>query len=489
MRRIVWTVLCVLEIGIAGVLVYVGLSIPRPSHVGQGFDRMESTTRRASNQVEVMRRQMVEVRRPEMLEMADKLQKQTQTVTATMKKQQVDFKTVVALRDSLDQIADGLDSTSDTLDPERLGKLSAGFGETAKFLDDQLIPASDRTADQLEKLNGDLAKDAEHLAELLREAPPDLKAAKEIYDSLEKFDDGLDKMLQLLELKRLDSIKEGFSGLDSSLSLTAGEVERLSGYKYPVMKVRGLKVEVEEKPFWPNGDKIADGLRKASEGVKSAQSELDNVGKDLPQLRKALEESRKVVAQTRTSLGQTLKQRDKLEPLMRDIPVRTARLAEDLPKLGKDLAKLLRETKQLKEVSAALRQAQKGIESAVSHWPNLRANMKRTSDLLKMSSRQLDQAIQHRQEYEAALQQSTDLAETFALTAPMLVQQIETQMAEQERSLTDLEKSLDDVGDSIPTYKSSAMELAFAGRLLAFLIAGLVGLHATFVTTNEWRKR
>jgi hypothetical protein len=489
MRRLIWIVLGFLEITIAIILVYAGLSIPRPSQVGDGFDRMETTTRHAGNQVDVMRRQMVEVRRPELLEMATRLQKQTETVTGTMKKQRVDYATVTNLRNSLNDVATGLDGVAETLDPDRLGKMGTGFGETAKFIDEQLIPSANNSADQLEKLNVDLAKDAENLSILLREAPLDLKAAREIYDSMERFDQGLEKMLELLELKRLDSIKEGFSGLQSSLDTTAGEVEKLSRYKYPKMKVTGLKVEMEEKPFWPNGDKIADGLRKANEGVKSAQEELENVGKDLPALRKALEESRKVVAQTRSSLGQALKQRDKLEPLLQDIPKRTVRLAEDLPKLGKELAKLLRETKQLKEVSAALRQAQKGIDSTVSRWPDLRKNLMRTSELLRLSSQQLDRVLQHREEYESALDESTELAEDFAASAPLLIQQIDTQMAEQQRSLTDLEKSLDDVGDSIPSYKRSAMDLVFAGRLLAFLFAGLVGLHGAFVTASEWRKR
>ncbi|HLW65568.1 MAG TPA: hypothetical protein VKS79_09640 [Gemmataceae bacterium] len=489
MRRLIWIVLGLLEITIGVLLVYAGLSIPRPSQVGEGFDRMETTTRKASNQVEVMRRQMLEVQRPELLDMATRLQKQTETVTGTMKKQRVDYATVTNLRNSLNDVASGLDGVAETLDPDRLGKMGAAFGETAKFIDEQLIPTANNSADQLEKLNADLAKDAENLALLLKEAPPDLKAAREIHDSLERFDQGLEKMLELLELKRLDSIKDGFAGLQSSLETTAGEVEKLSRYKYPKVKVTGLKVDVEEKPFWPNGDKIAEGLRKANEGVKSAQEELENVGKDLPALRKALEESRKVVAQTRSSLGQALKQRDKLEPLLQDIPMRTARLAEDLPKLGKELAKLLRETKQLKEVSTALRQAQKGIDSTVSRWPDLRTNLKRTSELLHMSSQQLDHVLQHREDYESALADSTEMAENFAIMAPMLIQQIDTQMAEQQRSLTDLEKSLDDVGDSIPSYKRSAMDLVFAGRLLAFLFAGLVGLHGGFVAVSEWRKR
>src|SRR5207244_2259625 len=98
--------------------------------------------------------------------------------------------------------------------------------------------------------------------------------ARDIHDSLGRFDEGLEKMLKLIELKRLDAIKDGFAGMETALDTTAGEVERLSGYTYPHVKMGGkLKIEMEQKPFWPNGEKVSGGLRKATEGVRAAQKE------------------------------------------------------------------------------------------------------------------------------------------------------------------------------------------------------------------------
>jgi chromosome segregation ATPase len=489
MRRVVFLTLGILELLTAGLLVYLGTSLPRPEEVTDGFSRVQKTTQSASQQVGTMRRQVTDVRRPEMLQLAERLQRQTQTVTETLKRQQVDYATVANLRTSLRDVAIGLDGMAETLDPDRIGQLGTSLGATAKHLDEQVIPASQKAADDLDEMAAALGKDADQLATLLREAPPDLKAARDVHDSLGRFDEGLEKMLKLLELKRLDAIKDGFSGLETSLSTTADEVEKLSGYYYPKVKVRGIKVEVEDQPFWPNGGKVADGLRKATTGVRAAQKELDGIGADLPQLRKSLEESRKVVAQTRAALGQTLKQQDKLEPLLRDMPTRTAKVAEGLPKLSQQFAKLLRGTEKLRELSAALRQAQKGIDTAIAHWPELRQSLKQSAALLRASSAQLDRALQNREDYEAALKQSTELAETFARMAPLFTEQITTQLGEQEKSLADLEKSLDEVGDTMPAYRRSAVDVLTAGRLLAWLVAAVIGLHGGFLLVENGRQR
>src|SRR6266481_3623575 len=118
MRRMVFLVLGGLELITAAVLIHLGSSLPRTSEVDAGFDRVEKTTRGASHQVGALRRQIVEVRRPEMLQLAEKLQNQTENVTATVKKQQVDYDTVANLRTSLRDVATGLDGLDETLDPD-----------------------------------------------------------------------------------------------------------------------------------------------------------------------------------------------------------------------------------------------------------------------------------------------------------------------------------------------------------------------------------
>src|SRR5205085_5352732 len=122
-----------------------------------------------------------------------------------------------------------------------------------------------------------------------------------------------------------------FEGLETSLTTGAEQVERLTGYTYPSVSFEGVRPVVEQKPFWPEGEKIAAGMRQAAKGVRAAGKELEELGNDLPRLRSSLAQSRRVAEATRSALGAALKQQEKVEPLLRDVPEHAARLAEDLP--------------------------------------------------------------------------------------------------------------------------------------------------------------
>ena len=123
-------------------------------------------------------------------------------------------------------------------------------------------------------------------------------------------------------------MKEGLAGMETSLGSTADQVDKVSGLSYPIVTFNGLKPNVEMKPFWPDADKVADGLRKATKGVQAANQELDLMDKSMPDLRKAVAESRKSVAQTRESLAVALKQQAETEKLLKAVPEQTAALAE-----------------------------------------------------------------------------------------------------------------------------------------------------------------
>ena len=237
----------------------------------------------------------------------------------------------------------GLDGLGDALDGDSLGKMGQGLGATASYLDQQVAPTAGRAAERLDESTAGLCEDARKLSALLCAAPPDLKATKEIHDGLVRFGEGLDKMQDLLKAERLTSMREGFKGLETSLVTGADQVDKLAGYHYPVVTIRSLKPEVEQRKFWPEGEKIADGMRKAADGAKAADTEMAALEADLPRLRAALDESRKMTDRTRVALAVALKQQDQLEVLLKNIPEHIARLAEELPKLTADLSRILRE--------------------------------------------------------------------------------------------------------------------------------------------------
>ena len=481
MRRVIFLILGLLELSVGVVLLTLGAQLPDHDEVQQGFQGAERVTQNAGTQARIMRRQVQDLRRPELQQVASRLQKQTHSVTALLNEQKIDYKAVRSMRDALDEAAVSLDALSSGLDGSNLRKLGEGLGDAAGLIEERLIPGTAKTAEQVEAATQQMRGDAKQLAEIMRASPLDLKTAREVHESLVRFGEGLDRMGSFLKLERLDTMRDGFRGLDTALGTGAEQVERLSGYTYPVVTMQGIRPEVEQRKFWPEGDKIAEGLRKAQTGVAAAGKELDGINGDLPKLRTAVDESRKVVRKTREALAAALEQQSKLEPVLKDWPERAARLAETLPRIGDDIARLLRDTSRLTELAKSLRQVQKGVNTAVERWPELQAALAHSASLLRTMRTQLDLALTHRQDYEKALNQSTALAESFAVLLPLMTDQLDSRLDEEENALQDMEQSLGEVQKTLPVYERTTQHVIQAGRILSWLMAALAAVHGVYL--------
>jgi hypothetical protein len=486
MRRAVFLLLGLLELLSAAVLVYFAWQLPGTNEVEDTVGRAERVTRDSGVQVQRLRDQfrVLRERRPQVQELARRLQREMRVVNEEMKSQQIDYNTVRTLSDALGDAAEGLEGLSSTLDPEGMRQFSQGLKVAADFLENQVGPTASKAAADLDHTAADLRTDARRLSALLRAAPPDLKAARDIHDSLGKFDQGLERMNQMLKAERIATMRDGFKGLEESLNTGAEQVERLSGYSYPVVTINGLKPSVEQRAFWPEGDKIATGMRRAAKGATAAAEEMDLLSRDLPKLQQSLEESRKAAGSTRAALAEALKQQDKVEALLKNVPEHAARLADELPQLASGLSKVLRDTSRLKEVGALMRRAQVGVEMATTRWPELHKNLGRSSVLLRNTQDQLKHVLTHRTEYEASLQHTLVLSRTFSSALPLLTEQLEMELDDQERALASLGDSIDDVRASLPSYGHSAAGILQTTKLLLALMAAIFALHGGYLALS-----
>jgi uncharacterized phage infection (PIP) family protein YhgE len=487
MRRFFLSTLGTLEAAIAAALVVIGLELPTRNDVETNFARVEKVTQGTETQVRLMKDQVADLRRQDLPTKADDLRRHTRTAADTATRQQIDFRTVEAIARSLADVSKGLNAWADTVDADRMKQVSAGLNETASFLETGVADPSEKSAAELDAAVGGLDKDATRLAALLRQAPPDLKAAKAIHDGLGSFDTGLDKLGDLIKPERMEAMKEGMAGLESSLSSTADQVEKVSGLSYPVVTINGLKPNVEMQPFWPEGKKVAEGLKKATKGVQAASKEMDQVDKSLPDLRKALAESRKSVGQTRESLAKALKQQEETEKLLKTVPEQTAALAEALPKIAKSLASILRETKKLRELAAGLKAVRKTLDDTLTKWPDVAAGLKKSAKVLDQARVQLDEAAANRAEYEKAMESSTQVARSLADLLPAFTDQLDSRLGQQEASLEQMETGLSEVNKSLPVIESKTVDLIWTVKLLLYLVATLVALHAGYVLLEPFR--
>jgi methyl-accepting chemotaxis protein len=483
MRRFIFLVLGGLELLSAVVLAYFAWLVPSRREVEETAARAERVTRHSGEQVQRLRDQfrLLHERRPQMQALALRLQTEMRVVNDHLKTQQIDYDTVKTLRDALGDAANGLDGLPQTLDPKGLKQFGEGMKAAADFLENQVGPTAAKAADDLDQTTDSLREDAKRLSSLLRTAPLDLKAARAIHDSLRNFDQGLERMHELLKIERINTMREGFKGLEQSLNTGAEQVQRLSSYTYPVVRFNGWNPSVEQRAFWPQGSQIADGMRMAAKGATAANEELQQLAKDLPKLRQALQESRKAAGTTREALATALQQQDKVEGLLKNVPEYAARLTEQLPQLADSLAKILRDTSRLKEVGKLLRQTQTGIDSAVARWPQLRKNLAQSSTLLRNTRNQLDYVLTHRDEYEASLQHTLLLSRTISAALPLLAEQLEMELDDQERALTSLDDSINDVHDVLPRLARGASNILQTTRLLLLLLAAIFGLHGGYL--------
>jgi hypothetical protein len=486
MRRTLFMSLGLLELLAALVLFAFAWQLPGPPEVRDTVGRVEKVSTRASSQVKRLRGQVkvLRERQPQLQQLAGRLRQQLELVDANLKSQTVDPGTVVTMSDALGDVARGLDGLSETAGPEGATHLGKGLGATADYLDGKVAPGAEKAAERLEESTKLMRQDAERLAGLLRAGPLDLRAARAVSEALGKFDEGLGRMVGVLKVENFEAIREGFKGLETSLGSGANQVEKVADYTYPSVRFEGRRPVVEQKPFWPEGKATAEGMRKASKGVTAAGKDLDRLHKELPKLRASLTASRQVVTSTRQALDVALKQQEQVEPLLKDVPMHAAQLAEELPQIGGDLAKVLRETAKLRAVAVELRQAQKATEAAAARWPQLQGGLARSAVLLRATQQQLQTALERRDQFKAGLEQTLLLTRAFAAALPLLTEQLEEHLLQQEQSLAELGDSLDEVSAALPACASTASRLLVTTKLLLALVGAVVTLHGFYLVLS-----
>lgn len=489
MRRAVAAVLGGLEVLVAIALLLLGIRLPAEQDVRHNFAHARQVTGGTEAQVRVMRDQVSDLRTQDFPRRAEQLRLHTRAMADSATDRQVDFRTVEAIARSLGDVSKGLTAWADTVDAGQMKKVGAGLGATAAFLETNVADASEKSAAELEKTLAALDRDATRLAVLLRQAPPDLKAARTVHDGLGNFDTGLDKLNDLLKPERLEAMKDGFAGMETALGSTAEQVDKVSGLSYPVVTFNGLKPNVETRAFWPDADKVAAGLRKASKGVQAANQELALMDKSLPDLRKAVAESRKSVTQTRASLATALKHQEETEKLLKAVPGQTAALAEALPKLGRTLLQMLRETKKLRELATGLRAARTTLDDSLKAWPRVADGLKKSAVVLDDARRQLDAAAANRDEYERAMASSSRVARAFADLLPAFTDQLDSRLAQQESALEKMETGLGEVNAALPVMEDKTAELIRTVKWLLYLVAALVLGHAAYVLVDAAKRR
>ena len=140
-------------------------------------------------------------------------------------------------------------------------------------------------------------------------------------------------------------------------------------------------------------------------------------------------------------------------------------------------------------MSGLLREAQKGLEEAAAHWPELRKTLTESAKLLRATQARMQDALAHRDDYDKAMKQVVVLARTYSAALPLMTEQLEDQLREQEDSLQNLGDSIDRTTAALPGWDHTASRVLETSRLLLFLMGAIFGLHGTYLTIGAWGRR
>jgi hypothetical protein len=324
-----------------------------------------------------------------------------------------------------------------------------------------------------------LRKESDRLRSLGRQAVPDFQAAQEVYEALGRLDGGLQRFGTIFDRSRWEAMQDGLAGLEASLEATAGEVERIARYKYPIVRRNGIRIDLEEKPFWPNGERIADGLRRATTGTRAAREELAIASREIPAVRDAIDSSRQTIQRTRQTLGAALKYRKEVESLLNEIPDRTGQYTENFSKLAEQFADSLRQLQALKKFTDGLRQVASTIEKHADDWSQTHSTIQGTAKILHTAARSLDTLTKNRDEYDLFVRQSAQALQDISELFPKISEATEQQLEQSEKTLSELTQHLRYTNDLVPAWVDRAVWCLALLRGLAILggiTLGLVGL-------------
>lgn len=491
MRKLIKLAIAILYFGAGMACFTISMRLPQPEATRQTLHHIQHTLESTKTQLGILEQHLAGVRRADLQQRALSMRERSSELAQRLRERSWDYESATHMRDTLGQLASGLTRWSETFDAEQIRKFATGLSETARFLDENVVQSAEQAAQEVQAFADALSKDAELFSELTRDLSSNWHQAEEVDQALGRLDDGMTRMGRLLDPRRVRAMRVGLSGLEKSLDATAGEVERVAGYKYPVIRFVGWRPEIDERPFWPNGERIAEGLRQSTEGVRAAQEELDALLRDLPVIKDSIEQSRKTLSQTRSALRLALERRDKLEPLLRDAPNRAKKLSESLPRMAANLAENLRQATRLRELTRGMHQAAEILAKQADNWAETRQSVRQIGRVLESAGEQLQRITANRQQFDSATDQLTDFMTTIADLIPIVTEAIDSSFQVDANYICTLRDHLEQTARQIPDLRDRAGDSLTALRWLSllggisFCCAGVRQIHEGWSTKHQ----
>ncbi len=395
------------RIMLIGVMIFLLLFLPSNSELNDVAVTANKAGDSALEQIKLLQDGIEDFQQTDIQTSIDNAGLQAKTVADLLKGQTIDIETVQMLHDAFGDLAVGLETTGEFIDPENAMVLATSLENTATFLETSVATNALEIAGQVEKGAQSFSSNAKRLNQFLETKPFDLKAIEQLRDTLNSYSKAINSINQY-QLSTND-----FNAIAKSLEQVSSQVQY-----YGTIAIL------------PSDTKTAS--RNAAKSLRVIAEKTKELGRQLPQIRAAVSDSKKTVDAAKMMLDNALKQRDTIEPILRELPEQFVFLSEEFPKLALNFTALMRETSKINQAAAVLRETAMRTRKAGEELPKIRSAISRGARLLANSQQQLNHVINNREKYDAALGQTVVTLEGLSVAIPATKSQIDERLKEQK---------------------------------------------------------
>ncbi|MCP4095569.1 MAG: hypothetical protein GY748_04925 [Planctomycetaceae bacterium] len=443
------------RIMLIGVMIFLLLFLPSNSELNNVAVTANKASDSALKQAKLLQDGIEDFQQTDIQTSIDNAGLQAKTIAELLKGQAIDIETVQTLHDAFGDLAVGLETTGEFIDPESAMALATSLDNTATFLETSVAKNALEIAGQVEKVAQSFSSNAKRLNQFLETKPFNLNAIEQLRDTLNSYSKAIDSINQY-QLSTAD-----FNGIAKSLKLVSNQIHYYGTF------------QVAKLPFnWGGIDVVRGDAQKAAlnaaKSLATIAEKTEQLGRQLPKIRAAVSDSKKTVDAAKMMLDNALKQRETIAPILSELPEQFVFLSEEFPKLALNFTSLMRETSKINQAAAILRETSMRTRKAAEELPKIRSAISRGARLLSNSQQQLNHVINNREKYDAALGQTVVTLEGLSVAIPATKSQIDQRLQEQKLILDSFVVTAKTTSNMIASYQASLMNRLNLIRMLLY---------------------
>jgi DNA repair exonuclease SbcCD ATPase subunit len=447
-QKLMAGVLCLLSLG----FISAAVMLPGPTAINEKVDKLVDVASAAEEQIKTMETSLQIVSNSATQGNLKHLVEYAEVLKPALENRNIDFEHLKATSNVIGNMADGLRTFGETLEPEHIDSLASGIGSVAGYLE-QIEPLSEKLADGLDEQAEVLRKQAIAFAKILDELPLDQRGIEMIEKAL------------------------------ASASKASGDVaKKLTPTLIPTIQttIKNMGAAVTT---------LRDGLNIGNwfPKVKQWQRDLDRVWKDLDRIHDAVGNEKPTLVNIRRSASDFSKMLELLrksvgsvKPLLTSFPEIIQKSSERLPALANNLSRILRNLEDFQKMALFLRQAEKQLTESTTLFTATQQNIKDTVVILEGLKTRLDSAYANREAIEENYTKMIALTKNTVDGIPVMIENVEFTMDTGITNLTNLRVNISATREALPDFSS------VAGFWMVTFRIGLALIGLVFAGQSFW---